>query len=68
MSEQSALHRLATFQFFRPVTGGAFLRRWLVEQHHLCVDGLHQFVATLAAHIAVHALQWERRLLVVVEQ
>lgn len=64
----SSLHGLAILQFLRPVACRALLRCRFVEQHHLCVHRLHQFVATFAAHVAMDALQWKRRPLVVIEQ
>lgn len=50
------------------MTGGTFLGRRFVEQDALAGNLPHQFVAAIAAHIAVFTLQWERSALTVVEK
>ena len=44
------------------------LRRGLIKEHGLAFDRSRQFVATLAAHIAMCALQCERSPFVMVKQ
>ena len=40
----------------------------LVKEHLFGLDCLHQLVTAVATYIAMHALQWESRALVVIEQ
>ena len=50
------------------MAGGAFLRRWFVEQNRFAFDLAHQVVAVGAFHIRVHALKRKSSTSIVIEQ
>lgn len=49
------------------MTSGTFFRRWLVKEHCLRVDRLHELVTPIATDVAMDALQREGCALVVIE-